>query len=713
MVKMSGIKYYLYVNLLICILFLTACPGNIFNIGSNGYGNDINSASSTSAKTIIEGNIIYQNTSEASISSIPAIGSTVYIEGTDLSTKTDFNGKFLLPYIPVNKSFYIVCEKINQDGKVLKLRKQLPKIPNGQNLYNAGTLLLKNSGSIEGYVLLKNKADSSGIDVYADEPSNVARTDKYGHFIIDDLSDGTYYIKASKPGYLKHIRTTPVTVSDNQMVSVDDILLDTYSGNQYVNIKGKVTDSANQPVNSAAVTFIDDYLSQTATLTDINGNYNLEVPPGKDYKIIVNKDFYNILLDKISITQNPNITKDFKISGNSLFKGRLSMSILNCNNQEIKNNANIKISEVNSDLPIIQQTDNFNFSNLLPGKYNLNIITPQFNISRRFSIDSLKTGQDGLQGALTQLKINAPIGDCSREINNISFLSAYISNNQLKIKFVPLDISNTPAFNNLTKDSFKIRDLIITDVNGEVLTAIGKVNDLEASQVPQDLQTFSALYINNSGLVDSDPNGIYKAAFKNFINKTVADNLFAIYTNGSTGLNINQDFSNNHSNICTIIDNINSNYPSTITNSILAIMNNYLLAPPVLQPVKANNRNILIFTSQNLAQEDKTIQSKVIDTALRLNLPVNIIYLSDKDNAGVTQDMQMLAYNTGGAFSNITDSAELSPVLQKYSYLLKGSMSINVELNMLLDRTKKYNFSCVLEVNTGNNIIPVLVKSSL
>ena len=710
--------------ILISLLLLTACPQSGNPAGQNG-SNGISTGGglniSGSAKTIIEGIVIskqYDKTGKEIETA--SIGATIYIEGTNIFTKSDTNGLFSVPNAPTEKTFYIVAKKIN-NGMLLKARTQVKKIPINQKSFKMENLFLKNTGTITGNVLLKEQSNFNGINVYLNACGMVTKTDTNGYFSLDEIPEGDYFINAGKSGYTTQRIKSGIKVTAGKTTSIENIILEPDTGiNEYGKLTGKIINK-DKPVAFASVSLISSDLVQLyATATDEAGDYNLDsikpnstdLMPDKEYQILVNKSGYTQVTDKISIGRSQSLQKNFTLNSSDITYGKLKFTILGCNNQPVNDDFNIKISDFNNNSTIINTKNTFQFTNLYPGKYILEISGAKSGIIRKiFNIDNVKVGTDGQAGDSVDLTINS--NDCQNEINNIVFSGINLVNDKLKITLTPLDSSGQPVLTELTKDSFKIVDLKLTDDTGNINQLNASVDSIDFNQPDSNSAFKTVLGIDaNETLKADDPNEIYKDAIKNFINNKSTNDLIAVYEINDNS-KIIQDFTNQQDLLNTALNNITKGSKSWIYRSLLNVMSNLGLSVlPLSAPIKTDNRNIIVFTNGLLNIDDKNSANNVIQRALSLNLPVNVVNLKSINKDIAISGLQELAVKTGGVFLYAFDSSELKQIFENLKYIIKGNITINASLPLTnLQKGKQYTISALIEHQLiSGDIISLFIK---
>lgn len=181
--------------------------------------------------------------------------------------------------------------------------------------------LLGNSdepGTIYGYVVMEDGASSSGVSVTATSSDGSltysTKTDTNGYFCIEEVSPAKYSISFTKTAYAEAQKS--VTLKGGKNLDIGTITL--YISYGY--IKGKVTDSAGNPLAEATVTATGSNLKYSA-VTDSNGNYSIKAKPGTYSKIKFDCSCWTTQSScKITLTANKQVTvPDYRLSGHHSF----------------------------------------------------------------------------------------------------------------------------------------------------------------------------------------------------------------------------------------------------------------------------------------------------------------------------------------------------------------------------------------------------------
>jgi hypothetical protein len=167
----------------------------------------------------------------------PAPGAKLFIEGhEDVATSAAEDGTFALPLQITTSALTELADDDfakrpfnlvaihESDGKKFG-RRLTSLVMAGQNILDLGRLELKETGAIEGRVLLGDGASALGVDVYVPGTSFVAKAAEDGRFVILYVPEGDYPLVYEKTGYfLKSaagIRVLSKQVSQTESVTLN------------------------------------------------------------------------------------------------------------------------------------------------------------------------------------------------------------------------------------------------------------------------------------------------------------------------------------------------------------------------------------------------------------------------------------------------------------------------------------------------------------
>ena len=180
-------------------------------------------------------------------------------------------------------------------------------------------------GTIYGYAMLEDGASKSGISVTASNSDGSvtyeAKTDKNGYYLIEDVSPAKYTLSFKKTAYADTQKA--VTVRGGKNTDAGTVTLHI----SYGYIKGKVTDTAGNPIANATVSVSNASLKYSA-VTDSNGRYSIKAKPGTYSTIKFDCSCWSTqnmaLANKITVTAAKDVTApnfsltahhDFEVAG--------------------------------------------------------------------------------------------------------------------------------------------------------------------------------------------------------------------------------------------------------------------------------------------------------------------------------------------------------------------------------------------------------------
>lgn len=208
-------------------------------------------------------------------------------------TNSNPAGQFIFPRIPVGSYFITASEP----GFLTPLRIPITVTANRTTTVpitmqtdpdarrNAifGTVQTPTNGPIEEATVELFRVTGT-----TNEMVGIVSTNNQGQYLFANLVDGTYFITASKPGFLSN-ESAPIVVSDRDFAPSNIIIVEDPDANTGT-ISGVVTDSANgQPISNAIVAL---YLVSNGTenivditKTNAGGLYLFGDLPGGTYRV--------------------------------------------------------------------------------------------------------------------------------------------------------------------------------------------------------------------------------------------------------------------------------------------------------------------------------------------------------------------------------------------------------------------------------------------
>jgi hypothetical protein len=337
------------------------------------------------------------------------------IEGTDLQTYSDAEGRFNFDNLPLDEDLVLQAEKANADGKSFKLRRPL-RLAATQPSLDLSTLFLKETGSLTGQVSVSDQNTGLGspaaVDVYLPGTTFVAKTDKEGNFALPDLPEGKYRLSAYKAGY-GLVESNLLDVKAGSVTPVPNLELSPVATPRpEAKLAGRLT-SAGQPLAHAQIALIGQDLSLSRlTLSDAQGLYQIGgilLPEGLTsgkYTLLVSRPFYPPLLTEIELKAGQSHNLDLNLPEQSLTLGRLAVQVKDCSG------APVPLALLQLDpAPALNQTTfvdslgQAQLSRLLPGQYTVYAAKGQRRTFAGVLIDNLQTGSDQKPGALARINL--------------------------------------------------------------------------------------------------------------------------------------------------------------------------------------------------------------------------------------------------------------------------------------------------------------------
>ena len=228
---------------------------------------------------------------------------------------TDYRGyAFFEDVVRVGEYYTVTAEKTNyQKGSYTS-----PVLVEGGSYTIPIRLVPIPSGAVGGYV-----RDSKGNPIYGAVVTLTgttfsATTNAQGYYLIDNVPEGSYTIKASKSGY--EDSTAPVSIRAGATLSLDLVLK--AIGEAETGIKGTVTDQAGNPIYDAEV--LIPYAASTRT--DSAGRYKLLVSAGP-YGVIARKSGYKAVSQSTVVTAGSLTTLNFTLVSESTPTGSLTVTV--------------------------------------------------------------------------------------------------------------------------------------------------------------------------------------------------------------------------------------------------------------------------------------------------------------------------------------------------------------------------------------------------
>jgi len=356
---------------------------------------------------------IQQTAQESPQQAVP--NALLRIEGTDLQTYTDANGRFNLDNLPLDTELVLQAEKADAEGKSFKLRTPL-RLAATQPSQDLSSLFLKETGSLSGQVRVTDQNTGSGspaaVDVYLPGTHFVAKTDQEGNFALPDLPEGQYRLSAYKAGY-GLVESNLLNVKAGSVTLVPGLSLSPLATPRAeAKLAGRLT-SAGQPLAHAQIALIGQDLNLSRlSLSDAEGRYQIGgilLPEGLSsgkYTLLVTRPFYPPLLTEIELKAGQSLSLDLDLPEQSLNLGRLAVQVKDCSG------APVPLALLQLDpAPALSQTafvdslGQAQLSRLLPGQYTVYAAKGQRRTFAGVLIDNLNRGPDQQPGALARVTL--------------------------------------------------------------------------------------------------------------------------------------------------------------------------------------------------------------------------------------------------------------------------------------------------------------------
>lgn len=209
-------------------------------------------------------------------------------------TNSNAAGRFIFPRIPVGSYFITASEPTyltplrmpvtvvrNRNTEVTITMQQDPNA-NKNAVYGIVQNSVNNQQIEDATVQLFRVAGSTNEEI------GTVTTNEQGQYLFADLDNGTYFVAASKPGYLSN-ESAPFTVADRDFASSNVILAEDADTNTGT-ISGIVTDGqSNQPLVNAIVALysVSNGVEQIIDITKTNagGLYLFGDIPSGTYRV--------------------------------------------------------------------------------------------------------------------------------------------------------------------------------------------------------------------------------------------------------------------------------------------------------------------------------------------------------------------------------------------------------------------------------------------
>lgn len=242
---------------------------------------------------------------------IPYANVSVTVEGKSYVVKSDRNGNYLFPDLPVGSDYKVAASKQGYSSNTAAIAAHV----------TAGKFtdvdIILTGAAVAGKVTDQsgNPAKEAIVSTVIDGIEYSTVSNASGEYKLSGLPEGSdYTISASKQGYLKDSKSG-ITTSIGETTSNVDLKVILNSGT----IKGIITDQDGNPVDGVKVSLSSEGETYSAT-TDVDGKYTIiNVPKGKGYTVQANKA--NYLGGEVSgvevavgkVTDNVNISIEINI----------------------------------------------------------------------------------------------------------------------------------------------------------------------------------------------------------------------------------------------------------------------------------------------------------------------------------------------------------------------------------------------------------------
>ena len=174
-------------------------------------------------------------------------------------------------------------------------------------------------GTIYGYVKMEDGDAQSGVAITATNSDGTltytATTDKNGYYLIEQVTPAKYTLSFKKTAYA--VSQKSITVRGGKNTDAGTVTLHI----TYGYIKGKVTDSAGNPLAKATVT-VSNSSTRYSAVTDSKGSYSIKAKPGTYTAIEFDCTCWSTQWsNKITLTANKTVTvSDYKLSAHHSFE---------------------------------------------------------------------------------------------------------------------------------------------------------------------------------------------------------------------------------------------------------------------------------------------------------------------------------------------------------------------------------------------------------
>ena len=333
------------------------------------------------------------------------------IEGTDLQTYSDAEGRFAFEQLPLGEDLVLQAEKANAEGKSFKLRTPL-RLEASMPSLDLASLLLKETGSLAGQVTVTGSGSPEAVDVFLPGTNVIAKTDKAGHFALPDLPEGKYRLSAYKAGYSLS-ESNLLEVKAGNVTLVEPLTLSPLTSQRLeATLEGRLT-SAGQPLVGAQIALIGEDLNLSRlSLSAADGRYRLGgilLPEGLSsgqYSLLVTRPFYAPLLKVIELQAGKSQNLDLDLPEQSLNLGRLAVSVSDCSGAPVP----LALLQLDpapalSQTPFVDSLGQAQLSRLLPGQYTVYAAKGNRRTFAGVLIDNLQTGSDQMPGALARVNL--------------------------------------------------------------------------------------------------------------------------------------------------------------------------------------------------------------------------------------------------------------------------------------------------------------------
>ncbi len=307
----------------------------------------------------------------------------VYIPGTSFSAFTDGDGDFSLYNVP-EATYTLRATSLKSDfdsamSESVTVRGSKTNEDEHPVVQLDDILLYRNTGIVEGTILLDSQDDATGTTVMIRDTEGkrtyTSSTDNAGRFHIDDVKAGTYTLYASRSGFdTAIVEDVVVLPSATKMIPVQTLS----SGVRYVN--GKVTVEGRTDHSGALVTATNTRETSLiySAISNEDGDYSLvNMKPG-EYRVVITMNNYsthtvgvvNVLKDTIITLDTANllVSRGF-ISGLVRLEG-------------FTNHQGIKVSLLGTDYTTITDSD---------GSYSFSVPSGNYPGGLRFEYGDFET----------------------------------------------------------------------------------------------------------------------------------------------------------------------------------------------------------------------------------------------------------------------------------------------------------------------------------